>query len=184
MSVLASKGQLRASFLRWALLTVPAVLLLGFLSGEMAGSTAENPWFAALNKPAIYPPPATFGIVWSILYVMQGLALAMVCAAWGARGRGLAISLFILQFLVSLAWTPVFFAMRDMDTALIVIVVLDILAIATLFAFWRVRRKAGWLLVPYIAWIMFATVLNYQFIAANPGASSAPVGEAAQRVTL
>ena len=76
MNYLASSGQLRASLLRWSLFTVPLVVALGFLSGQAAGSGPGNPWFLDLVKPAIYPPPAAFGIVWSILYVMMGFALA------------------------------------------------------------------------------------------------------------
>lgn len=178
MNVLASRSQLRASFFRWALLTVPAILLLGFLSGTLAQSGPENPWFAGLNKPDIYPPPATFGIVWSILYAMMGFALALVCAAWGARGRGLAIAFFILQLIVNLAWSPVFFGMQQIETALIVIGVLDVLVIITVILFWRVRTLAAVLLLPYLAWILFATVLNWQFLELNPDA----VGGSAEAV--
>ena len=183
MNVLASRGQLRASFFRWALLTVPAVMLLGFLSGMVVQSGPENPWFNGLEKPAIYPPPAAFGIVWSILYAMIGFALALVCAAWGARGRGLAITFFILQLLVNLAWTPVFFGMQDMRAALAVIGVLDVLVLITVVLFWRVRRLAAVLMLPYLAWILFATVLNWQFIVMNPDAVPGDSG-AVQRVRL
>ena len=167
MTGLASRGQLRASFLRWALFTVPLVLLLGFLSGQ-AGSNAESVWFQSLVKPAIFPPPMWFGIVWSILYVLMGVALAMVCAAWGARGRTAAIVAFALQLIVNLAWSPVFFAMHRIKEALIVIGVLDVLVIVTIVLFWRVRRVAALLLLPYLAWIAFATLLNWEFLQANP----------------
>ena len=63
MTMLASRGQLRASFLRWVLLIVPAILLLGFLSGRLSQSGPGNPWFDSLVKPSLFPPPATFGIV-------------------------------------------------------------------------------------------------------------------------
>src|SRR5687768_14819499 len=86
MNRLASPAQLRASFVRWALFLVPAVMLLGFLSGRF-GSQAQDPWFLALEKPAIFPPPAIFGVVWPILYVLMGFAAAMICAAWGSRYR-------------------------------------------------------------------------------------------------
>ena len=167
MTGLASRGQLRASFLRWALFTVPLVVLLGFLSGQV-GSNAESMWFQSLVKPAIFPPPMWFGIVWSILYVLMGLALAMVCAAWGARGRTAAIVAFALQLIVNLAWSPVFFAMHRIKEALIVIAVLDVLVIVTIMLFWRVRRVAALLLLPYLAWIAFATLLNWEFLQANP----------------
>jgi benzodiazapine receptor len=167
MTGLASKRQLRASLLRWALFTVPLVLLLGFLSG-MVGSNANSAWFQSLVKPAIFPPPMWFGIVWTALYIMMGLALAIVCAAWGARGRTAAIFAFAAQLAVNLAWSPVFFAMHRIREALIVIGVLDVLVLVTIALFWRVRRSAALLLLPYLAWIAFATLLNWEFLQANP----------------
>ena len=101
MNVIASRSQLRASLIRWALFTVPLAVLLGFIAGQ-AGSP-NTLWFQSLVKPSIYPPPATFGIVWTILYVMIGFSLALVCSSWGARGRGLAIGLFVVHFLCNLA---------------------------------------------------------------------------------
>ncbi len=168
MTALASRGQLRASFFRWALFIVPLVVLFGFLSGQLSGSAADSLWFRSLEKPAIFPPPMWFGIVWTILYVLMGVALAMVCAAWGARGRGLAIGFFALQFLVNLAWSPVFFAMHEIRAALVVIGVLDVLVLITIVLFWRIRKLAAALLLPYLAWIAFATVLNWQFLELNP----------------
>ena len=168
MNRLASPAQLRASFTRWALFWVPAVLLLGRLSGWASGSAAEDPWFVALDKPAIFPPPVTFGIVWPILYVLMGFAIAIVCAAWGSRYRTPAILAFVLQLAVNLAWSPVFFAMHRIKEALIVIGVLDVLVIVTIVLFWRVRRVAALLLLPYLAWIAFATLLNWEFLQANP----------------
>ena len=78
MSELASSGQLRAAFLRWTLFLVPGIVLLGFLSGAVGRGGLGDPWFDRLVKPSIYPPPATFGIVWSVLYIMMGLALAVM----------------------------------------------------------------------------------------------------------
>ncbi len=184
MTGLASRGQLRASLLRWSLFTVPACVLLGFLSGLLFQSGPENPWFAMLDKPAIFPPPALFGIVWTILYVMMGFALALVCAAWGARGRTLAIALFIIQFIINLAWTPTFFGAQEITLALVVIGALNIALIATVVAFWRVRKGAALLLVPYLAWVIFATVLNYQFLIANPDYDAATPSNSTQRIEL
>ena len=186
MNRLASPAQLRASLLRWSLFVIPAVMLLGFLSGQVAGSTAENPWFMGLEKPSIYPPPAAFGIVWTILYFMMGLAFAMVCAAWGARSRGLAIAAFIVQLLLNLAWSPVFFAMHEMRLALYILIALDVAVIVTVILFFRVRRAAGLLLLPYLAWILFATALNWQFIQMNPNNGEGVQGdmEAVQRFEL
>lgn len=184
MNVIASRSQLRASFFRWALLTVPVVMLLGFLSGQMAGSGPDNPWFASLVKPDIFPPPAAFGIVWSILYLMMGFALAMICAAWGARGRTIAIVFFILQLIANLCWTPLFFAMHQITGALYLIAALDVLVLITIILFWRVRKPAALLLLPYLAWILFATALNYQFLQANPGADGGEGAPTSQRFKI
>lgn len=176
MNQLASSGQLRASFLRWALVLVPLVLLLGFLSGRASMSGPTNPWFAALAKPSLYPPAVTFGIVWSVLYVLMGLAAAGVGAARGARGRGLALALFALQLVLNLAWSPLFFAWHQLSLALWLLIVLDLAVAATLVLFWRVRPGAGLLLAPYLAWVLFATALNWQFLALNPHADGAESG--------
>lgn len=184
MNRLASPAQLRASVLRWALFLVPAVMLLGFLSGQYAGSTADNPWFAALDKPATFPPPATFGIVWTALYAMMGLALALVCAAWGARYRLPAILAFVLQLALNLAWSPMFFGEHQITLALAILFALDLAVLLTVVLFWKVRRTAGLLLLPYLAWILFATLLNWQFLELNRDADGAQVSNAVQRIEL
>lgn len=184
MNRLASPAQLRASLLRWSAFLVPLIVLLGFLAGTLSGSGADNPWFDSLAKPSLYPPPATFRIVWSILFVMTGFALAMVCAAWGSRWRTWAIIAFAVQFALNLSWSPTFFGAQNMTGALVIMAVLDVAAIVATWLFFKVRRVAGLLMLPYIAWILFATALNWQFIAANPdGGSVAPAGDV-QRIDL
>lgn len=169
MTELASPGQLRASFLRWALFVVPGILFLGFFSGQLAGSGPGNPWFDDLVKPAIYPPPQVFGIVWSILYVMIGFAFALVITARGAPGRRSAMIAFAVQLLLNLAWSPLFFGAQLMVPALVLLVVLDLAIVVTVVMFRRVRPLAAALLLPYFAWCLFATLLNAQFLQANPG---------------
>jgi translocator protein len=184
MNFLASREQLRASLLRWTLVCVPGCILLGTLAGRLSQSGEGNPWFDALVKPDIYPPPALFGIAWAALYALMGLALALIGSAWGARGRGLAVTLFAIPFLVNLTWSPVFFGMRQITGGLVVIVILDVLVIATLVMFWRIRTLAGILLLPYLAWILFATVLNYEFLRLNPDADGAEGSVASARVRI
>ncbi len=174
MSALASPSQLRASFIRWSLFLVPGIVLLGALSG-MAGGGAGSPWFASLNKPSLYPPPATFGIVWMILYVMMGFALALVVTARGAPGRRGAIAAFVIQLALNLGWTPLFFGAHQITGALVLLGVIDLAVLTTVVLFWRVRPVAGGLLLPYLAWCLFATVLNWQFLEANPGADGREV---------
>ena len=184
MNRLASPAQLRASFIRWALFLVPAVLLLGYLSGSVSGEASGDPWFVALEKPALFPPSATFAIVWTILYVLMGFAAAMVCAAWGARYRLAAIAAFMVQLLLNLAWSPVFFGQHEITQALYVILALDVALIITILLFWRVRRVAALLLLPYLGWVLFATVLNYQFLQLNPEADGEDGSYAVQRIEL
>jgi tryptophan-rich sensory protein len=182
MNILASPAQLRASFLRWALFMVPLVLLVGFAAGKLGGP--DTPWFAGLVKPAIYPPPVVFGIVWSALFVMIGLAMANVASAWGASGRGLALAVFAIHFIVTQSWSMVFFGMQDMMTALMVLgfgIASLLLALALVL---RVRRTAALLLLPYLAWLCFAAVLNYQFITANPDGGPRSADGAATKVEL
>lgn len=182
MNVLASKSQLRASFIRWSLFLVPLIVLLGFLAGQLG--SPQTAWFQNLEKPSIFPPPMWFGIVWSILYVMIGFSLAMVASAWGARGRELAILVFAAHFVGNLAWTPVFFGMQDMTTALYILIYVTLSLLVVIWAFWRVRRLAALLLLPYLAWVAFATVLNYQFIVENPDGGSTEESGAVERIRL
>ena len=170
MGELASKDQLRMSYLRWALVTVPGIVFLGFLSSQIAGSGGDNPWFAALAKPSIMPPVLAFPIAWTILYVMLGLALAIILDARGAKGRGLALALFAGQMILNLLWAPIFFAAHKMTLALSVIIVMLLLAAATAYYFAAIRRNAALLMIPYLLWLAFAACLNQQFISRNPGA--------------
>jgi len=183
MNRLASPAQLRASFVRWALFLVPAVLLLGFISGRL-GEGADDPWFMALDKPAIFPPPAAFGVVWPILYTLMGLAAAMVAAAWGSRYRLPALLAFAVQLLINLTWSPMFFAEHQITYALYIIAVLDVALVVTIVLFWQVRRAAALLLLPYLAWILFATVLNYEFLRLNRAADGQQGSYAVQRIEL
>lgn len=181
MREIASQGQLRWSFARWAFVTVPAVLLLGFAAGRVAPSGEENPWYQSLSRPEWQPPGWAFPVVWSILYVLLGLALAMILNARGARGRGLAIGLFVAQFALNLAWTPVFFGMHLVSAAAVLILAILALAIATTFAFARVRRGAAWLLVPYLVWLSFASILAIDIDRRNPdGETLVPSGSTTQ----
>jgi translocator protein len=170
MSQLASPGQLRMSLLRWALFVVPSVMLLGSLSGLMSGSGSGNAWYQELVKPEWQPPGWLFGVVWPTLYFMTGLAFAIILNARSAPQRGLAIGLFLAQFIVNLIWSPLFFGQHQVSTAFYVIILMFVLAVATTVIFGRVRKVAAWLMVPYLAWLSFAAMLNYTIDRLNPDA--------------
>lgn len=177
MTGIASKSQLRMSFLRYALVTVPAILLVGTLIGSLSGSAGDNDWYQALVKPDYTPPSWTFAVVWPILYVLLGLALAMILHARGARGRPRVLALFLLQLALNFAWSPVFFAWHDIDTALAILTALVIVNLVLVVLAWPVRRLASLLLVPYLAWLVFAATLNFEIVARNPNAETlVPVG--------
>lgn len=182
MNTLASPAQLRASFIRWALFMVPLILLIGFAAGQLG--SPGTPWFAALVKPAIFPPPAIFGIVWSVLFVLIGLALASVASAWGAAGRAMALIAFAVHFVVTQGWSLVFFGMQNMWGGLMVLAFGIVSMVVVLVLVLRVRRGAAALLLPYFAWLCFAAVLNYHFIAENPDGGPRGASGAATRVEL
>ncbi|TCP36713.1 TspO/MBR related protein [Sphingomonas sp. BK235] len=158
------------SFLRWAAVAVPGVLLLGFLSGRTVPSGDQNGWYRALAKPELTPPGWLFPLAWSLLYVMMGLALALVLSARGARLRWLAVALFAAQFVGNLLWTPLFFGAHRVSAAFLLIVAILGLTILTTFVFAQVRRTAAWLLVPYMMWLSFAATLNWRIDQLNPDA--------------
>lgn len=172
MNQLASSSQLRISLLRWALFVIPVIMLLGSLSGAISGSTTKNAWYQTLIQPAAQPPGWVFGVVWPTLFFMMGLAFAMVLHARGARDRTPAIALFVTQFLINLTWSPVFFHYHKVTAAFYIILAMLVMAIATTVAFARVRKAAAWLMLPYLVWISFASILNFQIDNLNPDAES------------
>jgi translocator protein len=184
MTELASARQLRASLLRWVLVCVPACLLLGFLSGQLADSGPRNPWFATLIKPDVYPAPGLFGIVWSILYVLMGIALAMVITARGAELRRVAIAVFGVQFALNLSWSPVFFGMHRMETALYILGAMVIAVMVTIALFLQIRKVAALLMFPLLLWVMFATYLNWGFYTLNPQSDGRSVSGAVTRFEI
>ncbi|HYE27322.1 MAG TPA: TspO/MBR family protein [Allosphingosinicella sp.] len=170
MTAIASKSQLRMSFLRYALFTVPAILLLGTVSGRISGAGYGNAWFDALEKPAIMPPGWVFGAAWAVLYILLGLVLALLLHARGAAARRPALALFVLQLLLNFAWPPLFFAYHEVGAALWTIVAMVLLSAAATVLFWRIRRAAALLMLPYLAWLGFAALITWQVGALNPDA--------------
>ena len=181
MTEIATPGQLRMSYWRWAMVTVPSIVLVGTAIGLLSNSGYDNRWFAALKLPDITPPGWVFGGAWTILYACMGLALAMVLNARGAKGRGFALLLFFVQLIANFAWSPLFFGAHQVTTALYLIIFILMMTLATYFAFASIRKAAGWLLLPYVAWLCFAAFLNFQIDRANPNAETlAPAAASTQ----
>lgn len=164
------------SWARIALITCPALVLLGSASGWLSNSGYSNDWFASLAKPGFMPPGWVFGVVWTTLYALMGLALALVWASPPTRERIGALRLFFAQLAVNYAWSPLFFGARMIEVGLLTILLMFGLAAITAWRFARIRPLAGWLLLPYLAWLCLAAALNFEIGRLNPGSDSAPVG--------
>ena len=164
---------------RDALLFVGAAVAVNLIGAVGVPFTAtDSAWFAGLDLPSYYPPGWAFGVVWPILYAMIGVAAALVYrrgrdavaladAPRVARDARTALGLFAVQLGVNVVWSPVFWELERPDLGLAVLVALLPLVAATAVAFDRVDRRAALLLGPYLAWICFATALNYGIWALN-----------------
>ena len=161
---------------RIAMITAPLVVLLGSASGWLSNSGYGNAWFAALIKPFFMPPGWAFGVVWPILYLLMGIALAMVLAEPPSQRRRTALILFFVQLALNFAWSPIFFAAHDITLAKYMIYVMAVIAAGVAGQFLRLRRAAGLLLVPYLAWLVFAATLNSAIEDLNPTAGTSLLG--------
>ena len=159
-----------------ALVTVPAIVLLGTASGWLSNSGYENGWFSSLLKPPFMPPAWSFPVAWTILYALMAVAVAMVLAALPSSERRLALILFWVQLALNYAWSPIFFAAHDIELGEIVILVMLVVALAAASLFRRIRTAAGLLMLPYLLWLCFAYALNSSIDALNPGAGTSLLG--------
>ena len=136
-------------------------LVLTFGMAAIGARFLPDEWYRQLNKPSWNPPNSIFAPVWIILYLFMAVAAWLVWRRYGITSDLVPLSLFILQLLLNAAWTWLFFGRHQIRNALIDIVLLWILILATLISFWRLDTLAGLLLAPYLAWVTFATVLNW-----------------------
>ncbi|MGP8132774.1 MAG: TspO/MBR family protein [Halobacteriota archaeon] len=137
-----------------------AVPLVAGLGSSVFTINSISTWYAALNKPWFNPPNAVFGPVWTILYILMGLALFLIWRSPRNRTRDIGIALFAAQLIVNVIWTLGFFGLQNIMYGLLTIVPLWILIAATIYQFYKVDRRASYLLVPYILWVTIATALN------------------------
>ncbi|WP_294174447.1 TspO/MBR family protein [uncultured Sphingomonas sp.] len=166
----------RRRWLKVALVTVPAIVLAGSLSGYLSNSGYSNEWFAALRKPGIMPPGWAFPVAWTTLYALMGVAVARVITATPSRPRTIGLALFAAQLALNFSWSPVFFGAGMIDWGFLIIMAMNVAVTATIIAFSRVNGVAGLLLLPYLAWLCLATALNWEIGRLNPGADRAPLG--------
>lgn len=145
-----------------------AWLAVCFAAAGTASLVTVEGWYASLRKPIWNPPTWVFAPVWSLLYALMAVAAWQVWLEGGWRRRRGPLTLFSAQLLLNALWTPLFFRLHETGLALAEIALLWVCLVATVVAFAGVRRSAGWLLAPYLAWISYAAALNGALWRLNP----------------
>jgi tryptophan-rich sensory protein len=161
---------LRASPVKHQVVGLSGWLLASYLAAAVGGlaSIRAGAFYAQLARPDWAPPAHVFGPVWTVLYALMGIAAWLVWRVAGFRDARTPLVLFLVQLVVNALWSWLFFAWHLGGAALADILLLWVLVVATLVAFWRVRPLAGALLVPYLLWISFAMALNRSVWQLNP----------------
>ena len=137
-----------------------ACAVAGLLGAVLTRAKIEG-FYAGLAKPGFTPPNWAFPVAWTVLYLLMAVSLWRVLSRPGERpGRRAAIIAYFVQLVLNAAWSWAFFAGHNPALGLAVILALDVALIATIRLFARIDRIAAWLLVPYLAWVLFATYLN------------------------
>ncbi len=143
-----------------ALVSITVVLAAGLI-GSTATFSSLVPWYAGLNKPVFTPPNWLFGPAWTTLYILMALAFWRVLASDADKSLlRPAVFWFLVQITLNALWSVAFFGLRSPAGGLVVIALMIIAILLTLACFWRVDPPAGLLLVPYLAWVVFASALN------------------------
>jgi len=137
-----------------------ACLGVGFLSSYFSGNSVAVT-YATLSKPFFAPPSSVFGPVWSILYILIGIAAYLVWKQKDEIDTTKAMRLFVAQLVLNFFWSIIFFRWHNIGLAFYEIVALLILVILTITAFHKISKKAAYLMIPYALWIAFATLLTY-----------------------
>lgn len=151
--------------LKSLLIAVSVPLLLGVLDAFFFNP--NQPFYQQLKKPFWNPPGWLFGLAWSLLYPTMGLASWLVWVEGGWKRQQHALGLYLLQLTLNLLWPAIFFGLHNLSLALIDIVALVIVLAVCINAFTPVNHVAGNLLKPYLAWVAFATLLNFSLLMMN-----------------
>jgi benzodiazapine receptor len=136
-------------------------LVLCFSAAALGAFFRPDEWYAALKKPSWNPPGWVFGPVWTLLYTLMAVSAWLVWKRGGFAAQRLALRLFLIQLMLNAAWSPLFFGLHSPGVAFAEIILLWLAILATLAAFRPISRPATLLLVPYLAWVSFAAVLNF-----------------------
>lgn len=137
-------------------------IAISMAAGLIGSRFLPGDWYVSLVKPSWNPPDSVFAPVWTILYVLMGVSAWLVWRKAGFSGAPGALGLFIVQLILNSLWSYLFFGAHQPGLAFIEIVILWLAILATAIGFWRVSVPAGILLLPYLGWVGFASVLNLQ----------------------
>lgn len=148
-----------------SLLVLAGLILITFGAPLAGMMMPPGDWYASLAKPEWNPPSWIFGPVWTVLYLTMAMAAWLV---WKRDGWRQPMRLYFIQLILNAAWSPIFFGAQKPNWALVEIVALWIAVLLTLWSFFRISKTAGWLLAPYLAWVSFATLLNFTLWRLNP----------------
>lgn len=146
------------------LISILIPLAVGGLSVLMTGGAMSD--FNLLNKPPLSPPAWLFPVVWTLLYILMGIASYIIWQSKG-RGRDFALRVYALQLFFNLFWSYIFFGMQNYLFAFIWLLILWVLVIVTTVLFYRIEKTAGYLLIPYVLWVTFAAYLNFAIYLMN-----------------
>ncbi len=147
--------------LGYDLLGLAGWLIVCFLPAMLAVSAGPDEWYREIAKPSWNPPNWIFGPVWTTLYTMMAFAAWLVWRRGGFAAHGRALTIFLVQLALNAAWSPLFFGLHQPGWAFVEIVAMWLAILATIVAFWKINRWSAVLLVPYLAWVSFASVLNF-----------------------
>lgn len=144
-------------------------LIISILICQLAGIigsffTSTRDWYALLIKPDFNPPSWVFGPVWIILYFLMGLSLYWI---WTNKARKKNYTYFGIQLVLNVVWSIIFFGLQNIFLASLDILALDVFVILTMKEFYKIDKKATYILVPYLFWILFASVLNFSIFILN-----------------
>ena len=132
---------------------------LGSLGGIFTISEIPN-WYAGLQKPSFNPPNWIFGPVWTLLYILMGISVYLIWKQPDSNIRNTALLLFVVQFILNFCWSIIFFKLHQTGWALVEIIAMWMFIFLTILWFGKLSSTASWLVVPYISWVSFATLLN------------------------
>lgn len=147
--------------INWGILILLIILcnVIGGLGGIWTSSDSD--WYSNLEKPVFNPPSWLFSPVWITIFTLMGIALYFIVSSPPSDSKGIALVLFIVQFVFNISWSYMFFGLQSPLYGLVNILILLGLIGFMIDAFFKVNRKAGWLLIPYFLWVCFAALLNY-----------------------